>query len=152
MEDISSCHESIYLNRGKTCIPRKIHILRYSDITIAFCSLHSNISVTPHLPLSTNLWKSKLEKKPFQRKKCLSSTFFLRRCTLIRIGRNDEKNQHLQEKWTLSIMKEGMKGWSARLGLWKFSHTLILNLLENLRDLTQLVPEIKQPFLIAIWD
>lgn len=28
---------------------------------------------------------------------------------LIRIGRNDEKNQHLQEKWTLSIIKEGMK-------------------------------------------
>lgn len=86
-----------------------------------FCNLHSSISVTPHFPLSTNLWKSKLEKKPFQRKKCLSSSFSLRRCTLIRIGRNDEKNQHLQKKWTLSIIKERMKGWSARLGLWKFS-------------------------------
>lgn len=43
--------------------------------------------------------------------------FSLRRCTLIRIGRNDEKNQHLQKKWTLSIIKERMKGWSARLGL-----------------------------------
>lgn len=115
MEDISSCHESIYMNTEKTCTPRKI----FSDIQTlcGFCNLHSNISVTPHFPLSTNLWKSKLEKKPFQRKKCLSSIFSLRRCTLIRIGRNDEKNQHLQEKWTLSIIKEKMKGWSARLEL-----------------------------------
>lgn len=35
--------------------------------------------------------------------------FSLRRCMLIRIGRNDEKNQHLQEKWTISIIKEVMK-------------------------------------------
>lgn len=126
----------------------------FSDVQTlqcAFCNLHSNISA-PHFPLSTNLWKSKLEKKLFQSKKCHSSTFSLRRCTLIRIERNDKKNQHLQEKWTLSIIKEGTKGWSARLGLWQFSHTLILNLLENLRNFTQLEPETKQSFLIAIWD
>lgn len=36
MEDISSCHESIYLNTVKTCTPRKIHILTHSNITMWF--------------------------------------------------------------------------------------------------------------------
>lgn len=52
------------------------------------------------ISFSTDLWKSRVE--AISKEEIPLKHFPLRRCTLIRIGRNDEKNQHLQEKWTLS--------------------------------------------------
>lgn len=69
----------------------------------------------------------------------------LRRSTLIRTGRSDERTAS-SGKVDIFHNKRGdqsLKGWNARLGLWKTSHTLNLHLLENFKNFTQLLLETK---------